>query len=90
MKINVEQRHIDNGVPHDGCNCPVALALKDYYNMYDGITVGHAAYSIYKDQMYWFPREVTRFILDFDGGLTVNPISFEIDPDTDQKMPEIV
>ena len=81
--IQVEQRHIADGVPSESDACPVALALLD-----GGVTdalVGYAEIS-FRDGEQWYlcnrvPSEISEFIELFDSGETVTPMEIEIEAD---------
>jgi hypothetical protein len=80
MKVEVKQEHIDKGVPSNGCECPIALALGEMFPdaqvlVCDGrIEVGFEVAAP--------PQEAKEFINDFDDGEPVAPFSFDLDIDT--------
>lgn len=83
MKIQVTQGDIDNGVPNDRCNCPVARAIQRV------IPPGLSVY-VYGDRVEFFavgceariglPYVAKNFIEAFDNGYGgfPEPIEFEI------------
>ena len=79
MQVTVEQRHIDAGVKHSACSCPIALAIREQtecFSMYD-VAVDDVFASV-QGRSYKFPQEATSFILNFDEGFDVNPLTFSM------------
>ena len=81
MKIKVEQKHIDKGVPkHQSC-CPVALAFKDA-GFKDAHVMSFGTYvnKGYDDEQFWFhSTPISEFIADFDKERPVKPIEFHVE-----------
>ncbi len=81
MLVKVTQIDIDNGVPCDGCLCPIALAIDRDYNLDvkvhadGGIVINDGE----KETEVWAGYEAASFIESFDDGNEVNPFSFELD-----------
>lgn len=75
MTINVTQTHIDTGKKFICNNCPIALALQDV-----GLTGIAVSDSFIYHSEGWFrtPREVKKFIIDFDSGRVVKPFTFTL------------
>lgn len=83
LVITVTQEHIDAGQKCSMNSCPVALAMKEHTNKYEPV-VGRifAAYR-YPNRgrfcnLYTLPEEVAEFVINFDNGLPVEPITFEL------------
>ena len=80
MRIRVEQKHIDKGVPSSARNCPIARAVNDHILLGVAsvderiITANHLLSSRRND--YGVPSKVTDFIKDFDNSLPVVPFKF--------------
>ena len=86
MKIQVTQKHIDEGRIVDSERCPVALAVKDV--IWDGvfchvsvtteqITLSYKA--PYVKEVYPLPKEAMKFISMFDNIPTKGVEPFEFD-----------
>ena len=80
--IEVKKKHIDEGKQLDPCNCPVALALKDY-GLHDPHVDMDLVYHGKGETMinpYWtaLPPEVKEFIIKFDKKGVGKPFSFDI------------
>lgn len=87
MKVDVTQDHIDNGVPLDCYQCPVASAVEDALGRrainQEWIRVGGEAIWLVTHDAggrhatpYHIPRSVRRFIARFDAGKPVQPFTF--------------
>lgn len=79
MKINVTQKHIDNGKSGDGSYCPVALAIKEQTNL--NCFVGRYAINV-NNKIIKYPKGVLGFICDFDYKFKTKnpqPFSFELE-----------
>lgn len=74
LTVQVTQKHIDDGKPTDGCNCPVALAIREHF---PGLVGPHSVHvrAIYAT-VYLpdgrvldapLPREAQHFIKVFDA-----------------------
>ena len=74
MRIDVEQRHIDEGVRHSGMKCPVALALLDAG--FERPVVGPYGFAD-GDVIYSLSGGSRDFVASFDRGLSVEPITLE-------------
>ena len=79
MRIKVEQKHIDKGVPMGQDSCPVALALKDKgFRDIRVMSFGTYVNSGYDDERFWFhSAETSEFISNFDNKRPVRPFGFE-------------
>ncbi len=84
MIIKVEQQDIDSGIKGDSDFCPVALAVKRLYPKHP-VDVGgsficwlgtHTSFSY--TRCMELPEKAQQFILDFDHGKKVKPLTFEI------------
>lgn len=82
MKIKVEQRHIDNGIPRSAYNCPVALTIREDLSA-DKVQVT-AVFVTARNRndiefgWYDLPKDMVSFITNFDSGVQVNPAEFEV------------
>lgn len=76
MKISLTQDDIDNGLPDDCEDCPVALAIKRvnpdaYVTAYSHeITIDRVKFEV--------PLSVSVFINNFDDGRHVKPFEFDL------------
>ncbi len=82
MKIQVRQKHIDNGEPNCCRSCAIALALKDYFPKAKNIKVeasndmsmdGNRIEVVDDDLL-----EVRKFIHLFDSEYEVKPFKFSL------------
>jgi hypothetical protein len=87
FKFKVEQKYIDNGIPEESNNCPIALSVNEQLKI-DNTRIG----SIEEDMMYFttndgteykalLPNIACEFYTKFDAGDQVEPIEFEVDAD---------
>jgi hypothetical protein len=76
MKVKVEQRHIDKGIPKSSSCCAVALAVREVVG-HEDVDVDEYSIAVAYDS-YRAPRKVTEFIEDFDRGDVVSPFEFEL------------
>lgn len=89
IKVEVTQEDIDNGPKWvEAKMCPVAMALKrtfgdtrivvapTYFCFYDE---NQAMVEGYHGGYHQLPKEVTKFISDYDCHMEVKPFTFEID-----------
>lgn len=82
MRINVEQRHIDNGIRMSCTKCPVALAIREA----TGRELDVKSRRVFEnaEPIAFLPDEVSGWIRSFDvywenEGYTPKPISFDIE-----------
>ena len=82
--IEVTQKHIENGIRGDECNCAIALALQDEYKTSDVsvqvedepmLFIGDKILEIATSQM---ADDIDFFIRDFDFNNEVNPFTIQI------------
>ena len=78
MKISITKKHISQGKPRDPENCPIALSLKEkgYHP-----EVGTKYIYILRGSRrikYILPSKAKDFMCQFDTGLPVKEISFEV------------
>ena len=82
--IEVTQKHIENGIRGDECNCAIALALQDEYKTSDVsvqvedepmLFIGDKILEIATSQM---ADDIDNFIKDFDFNNEVNPFTIQI------------
>ena len=82
--IEVTQKHIENGIRGDECNCAIALALQDEYKtsdvsveMKDGplLHIGDKILDIAGSEM---ADDIDLFIKDFDYNNEVEPFTIQV------------
>ncbi len=80
MKVEVTAKHIAKGCRNIYDACPVALALEDA-GAYDINIDSDSAVFTHEGLTYTFslPLEVQAWIGDFDSGVEVEPMNFDID-----------
>ena len=76
MKIEVTQKHIDEGVRHSRCNCPIAKAVKEAVPAHVEVS-GESIWIEGDFQLLDYP--CMQFVSDFDAGRKVSPFALEID-----------
>lgn len=85
MKIQVTEEHIKNGIKHSCRRCPVAQAIKlhikENFNVHV-IGVAVKLYLVNNVERYTLPDEIIEWIKQFDAGLSVKPVSFELEIDS--------
>ena len=80
MKVQVEQRHIDAGVPYRPFLCPVSLALTSATHGLWGVNWQSAMRGDGEVvEEVKLPKEAQHFVQNFDIGLHVEPFEFEFD-----------
>jgi hypothetical protein len=87
--IKVTQKHIDNGIPCRSGECPIALAMQEFFPKYNiWASYGWIRFwpldIIYPKQDVLLAEIVTppivgRFIGQFDGNNSVEPFSFQLE-----------
>ena len=82
--IEVTQKHIENGIRGDECNCAIALALQDEYKTSDvsvevedepTLFIGDKILELATSKM---AEDVNLFIQDFDYNNEVKPFTIQI------------
>lgn len=78
VRIEVKQRHIQDGVKGECFMCPVALAVTEITHCMT--RVGTEFIKVYDEpfQKFEMPAEVAKFIEEFDDGDSVQPFSFDL------------
>jgi len=83
MLVNVTEDDIKYGCKSAPGLCPVALAIKRTFGINEGVSVIPSDVAIFNEnliiQRATFPHHVRDFILDFDHGRVVQPISFDME-----------
>jgi hypothetical protein len=84
VKVEVTQEDIDQGIPSDCTDCPVALALCRVLDLPDTITVAHSIIRLPTPdgwQRIRIPDHVRQWIYTFDrkGRSRVGPMTFELE-----------
>lgn len=78
LKVSVTKSNIQKGVCHSTSLCPIARAVRGKgfkrvnVNGLD-IQIGREGHGM---KIYELPRKAQRFVMNFDDGLKVNPITF--------------
>ena len=88
ITINIEQKHIKKGRKSDVNYCPIAMALREQFNLgkdMDAVSVNDDEITIYKSNGFFFrftwdtlPKIAESFINKFDGGKKVKPFKFKL------------
>lgn len=84
MRITVTAEHIRCGVPCDGCNCPISLAIREQCSIpAGGVDISPlAAWVQAEDMAPWkrrpLPLEAAEFVRDFDANRPVQPFAFDL------------
>ena len=82
--IEVTQKHIENGIRGDECNCAIALALQDEYKTSDisvqvedepMLFIGDKILELATSQM---ANDIDFFIRDFDYNNEVKPFTIQV------------
>ncbi len=82
--IEVTQKHIENGIRGDECNCAIALALQDEYKTSDVsvevedepmLFIGDKILELATSEM---AEDVNLFIQDFDYNNEVKPFTMQV------------
>ena len=82
--IEVTQKHIENGIRGDECNCAIALALQDEYKTSDVsvevedepmLFIGDKILELATSEM---AEDVNLFIQDFDYNNEVKPFTIQV------------
>ena len=82
--IEVTQKHIENGIRGDECNCAIALALQDEYKTSDVLVevedepmlfIGDKILELATSEM---AEDVNLFIQDFDYNNEVKPFTIKV------------
>ena len=79
MRVSVTAEHIARGCPEEGTRCPIALAVQEATGretIVDGSFI--SCYTSKGLRSYRAPREVQKFICNFDAGRSVFPSTFII------------
>jgi len=83
MQITINQEDIDHGVAGNCAYCPAGRALARAFDVRPfNVWFGFHEWSVWKGQGYVkgkTPREVMLFMLAFDRGEKVTPLTFEIE-----------
>ena len=75
ITVNVTERDIAFGTRNACEYCPIARALA---RAIDGKPSVHLSYAMIGESRYNLPREAIQFVVDFDAGLPVRPLSFTL------------
>lgn len=74
MRISVTREDIERGVPGHACLCALARAIERQY----GPATVAATHFKARGFRFRLPLYMQRFVLDFDSGLPVEPVEFEV------------
>lgn len=80
MTVNVTRDRIKQGVRYSCDHCPIANAIREE-NGHES-TVGYGRVTVYggkRATQYRMPAEAVTFAQDFDAGVRVRPITFEME-----------
>lgn len=83
ISIVVKEADICAGIPGEGNFCPISVAAQRAFpdarhictNLFHLYVIDFS----YKKTVYLLPSCAVRFVLSFDAGLSVKPITFEIE-----------
>lgn len=82
MLVQVRSDHIARGIRLSHKYCPIALSLQDQFGSDTDISVGSLAIHVGKPGAvvihYDVPRVARMFIMNFDGGFPVTPLTFTL------------
>jgi len=79
LMLNVQQKHIDNGIAESCNKCPIALAVEEKYPLFNDIEVESSMIAVNfqnAEYMYTLPLVAQQFIKSFDCGTEVEPFFF--------------
>ena len=80
-KIKVTTKNIEDGIPHSGEYCPIALAIQDHKSLKEKLK-GTYVYT-WKIEgpniKVSIPKKAKNFINKFDNGCKVKPFEFFVD-----------
>lgn len=78
--IEVNQDDIDNGKKYNGCDCPIALAIKRCgVSKMPVVSAWGIVLNCSKNERFIPPLAAMVFMSRFDAGLPVHPITFELE-----------
>lgn len=78
ITINVTEEDIKKGEKSCMSGCPVAIAARRATGRKVRVSINYLFYE-FGLREHALPHEVSNFVCDFDNGLPVQPITFEID-----------
>lgn len=84
VRVRVTQEDIDAGVPSDGCNCPIALAIGRVLPNGYCVDVGVTTVAVFHSERKLdyvevaLPYEAHAAILDFDFSDFMEPFEFDL------------
>ncbi len=89
MKLTITQKHINHGIRHSPCECPIALALCDQLDVDvsngERVSVDDDAVEVYDAdnrliREYQATKKLARFVKRFDkvGKSAVKPTTFQL------------
>jgi hypothetical protein len=84
IEVKVTQEHIARGERNSCVYCPVAIAMTDAFDIGVLASCGTSVWSfdtfpggvVHEG---WFPQEVTKWIMAFDRGDLMAPITFQVE-----------
>lgn len=77
IHVCVTQEDIDKGIKEDVNNCAVALAVKRLFPEDRNVYVENPGIDI-NGEFYLVPKHIEEFINNFDNGLPVEPVEFDM------------
>lgn len=94
MNIDVRQEHIDKGSGCHSVDCPVAHAVRDAFEIEQGVSVrpNHVMVTLRSEQNlhrrhYELPKEAQRAIENYDKGKKMKPFQFPLGKMTESLLP---
>jgi len=79
LTVNVEQRHIDTGLPQSPDQCPIAKALKEQHPREERWLVYLSIVALWPGRPIPMPEKAAKFSRDFYDGKPVKPFTFELE-----------
>jgi hypothetical protein len=79
MTINIQQKHIDKGVPCMAYSCPVALSLLE--DGYKSVITGTRDIFFHKDGHHYraeMPEDMCKWVENYDLHRSVQPATFQV------------
>jgi hypothetical protein len=81
--ISVNADHIARGIRQDSEHCPVALAVRGLFSNFAYVSVDADLIVVQRGDgspeiIFDSPREVQEFTYAYDGGVDVEPFTFEL------------
>jgi hypothetical protein len=93
MLITVTEKHIQDGIREDCNSCAIALALRDAggftsVHVYEARKLECDGFRYTVCPLNYSHKEINTWIDQFDSGIHVQPIEFEIEPVDEDPTPQ--